>query len=354
MSGKDRPLQNDSPAKMEHEQTQKFDYFPMLPKELQLLIWEHYETVNLRVRHMFCGMDEGFWDESCYYDFNQTSFPELVWSSGRNIRHPRSLLGFVDLAVARRYEIMLPNWTYWAPFHGSPSPDFDHEFAQPPAGFCDDNSWSRVPTWMNFKVDSFCFIPRLIIPFYNSARRRHSTPFPPPPLGLILFHDFDKIENGNKKTPWFWSIQNLELFITSIGTGFYGNEEHALAIHPALKSVKLLVAAEDLTCTHEGDGKGTFSGDRVLNDFLKGKRTLSDDLSTVLSQWNTSPHNVCDCGLPRKFLRELLELRDNIYRIVKDRVASVQIIAAGGDDHIHWTQPEALAELHPASDHATQ
>lgn len=329
-----------SQRKLGREPTAKFGKFLMLPKELQLLIWEWFEVVNLRVRHTFISIHPENFE---YFDLSQTSFAKHVWSANRNFedhetypgldaRRPRSLIGFIDSAVARRYEVPLLRDSKWAPeYYGSLS-QFDRPY---------DRFRRYAPTWMNFKVDSFFFMPALHV--WSGVSRRHGPIRSVQPTAF--FHCFRHDEQFKapqtslsdlKKTHWFWSIQNLELFIAKLNTHLDDRERHVLGIHPALKSVKLLVTRTSLNCTHKTEDAYVDDGNgynrRVFHELKHDNRGLSDDLSAVLAQWNTPPHNICECGQPRSFLRELLELRDDVCKLVKDRGVSVEIVAAGCDD----------------------
>ncbi|KAF3017434.1 hypothetical protein E8E14_007027 [Neopestalotiopsis sp. 37M] len=249
MSHRDLPIRlhhEPSQRKLGHEPTAKFGKFLMLPRELQLLIWEWFEVVNLRVRHTFISIHPENFE---YFDLSQTSFAKHVWSANRNFedhetypgldaRRPRSLVGFIDSAVARRYEVPLLRDLKWEPEYYHSLSRFDRPY---------DNFRRYAPTWMNFKVDSFFFLPALHI--------------------------------------------------------------------------------ED---AYDDDGNGY--NRRVFHELKHDNQGLSDDLSAVLAQWNTPPHNICECGQPRTFLRELLELRDDVCNLVKDRGVLVQIVAAGCDD----------------------
>ncbi|KAK6208196.1 hypothetical protein LQW54_006977 [Pestalotiopsis sp. IQ-011] len=296
----------------------RFDYFLKLPREVQLLVWDFYEADCLKIRHVFS-----------YYDFDGFKYEQEEQDSWQRVYSfkecPKSgLIDFsaVDSAVASRHEILLPRHTRWLLEAKYPERDTSTTFSQ--------------NTWMNFKLDSFCFHPvkgkpkmppaisRILTGYFPSLKRDRSF-MDPRTLNFDLSH-------------WFFRIQHLELHFHEPHTPLGEIDKFALELHPSLKTISLVVKQADLFDYRQPapqPGPGSARGGIWLN--AREINIVSNDAGVILSRARDPSPLSSYVGGNTAVAAKVLEFQQEVRNLVKHRVVLlpplIQIKVMG----FHWT-----------------
>ncbi|KAI0177135.1 hypothetical protein BJ166DRAFT_491002 [Pestalotiopsis sp. NC0098] len=271
----------------------RFDYFPKLPREIQLLVWGFYEADCLKIRHVFS-----------YYDFDRFKYKQEVQESWRRVWSTKESLGSglidfsaVDSAVASRYEIPLPRHTRWK---------LDIE----DVGRDVNTTWSQH-TWMNFKLDSFCFHPVEGAPKMSPAISRILTGYFP-----SLKRDRNFMDPRTLKfnlSHWFFRIQHLELHFHNPHIPLGEIDKLAIELHPSLKTISLVVEQDDLLI-YSKSAAPAWSGLRFV---AREINIVSNDAGVILSK---AREQSSYAGEKTAVVAKLLEFQQEVRNLMKHRV----------------------------------
>lgn len=302
----------------------RFDYFPKLPREVQLLVWDFFEASFLQIRHVFSYLsldDFEYWEED-----RETR--RRIWLDFKSA--PVDFAA-VDSALASRHEISLPRHTRWLaerPHHGT--------YATFPQ-----------PTWMNFKLDRFCFHPM------------KSTPKMPPLISRMLTGYFPSLKRDkNFMNPqtlkfdmshWFFRIQHLELHFHDPHTPLGEIDKFAIEVHPSLKTISLMVKHADLFNYREPLlPLGPLPNYRL---WLEGKFLeltnqeiiiVSGDVGTILSKAKDPCPYSTHGEIRPAVAAKVLEFQQEIRNLMKHRVVSVSPVVQIKIMGYYWIHDESI------------
>ncbi|KAI4601732.1 hypothetical protein KJ359_011864 [Pestalotiopsis sp. 9143b] len=312
------------PVKSKTKAPKRFDYFSALPREIQLLVWEFYEVDSLKVRHVFGHYE---WDKFKYGDTDPKHFSE-VWSTKWNRKPKLSDFAVVDPAVAPRLEIPLPRHTRWLRVEDPGNACHPYYTEMPFPDFQAPKRTFARHTWMNFKLDSFCFhpmksteMPSTISPelagFFACLKRDSS------------FMHFQTWEFD--MSHWFWRIQHLELLFENPSIPLGSIDKFILEAHPSLKTISLVVVKNSLFCSKprpppHPDHQHVAHRRRRRREPEEPRQIdiLTGDVESIVSKARDRSAHSDDGEGKQEVVGKILELQQEVRDLFKHRAASVR------------------------------
>lgn len=291
---------------------QHFHRFRDLPRELQLHIWELYESALPHRRHYFRNMM--VWSGRLYACADHHTNQRI--SNIANVDDPDQTQ-VLDAAVAPWTKIQLPSGGVWDR-HWVSRDEF-------PAAATFSAMQVPVSTtgpayiWVNFKYDAFCFARihkqangnGCFFQYLQGATGMFALSSPRDP---IMSH-------------WFFRIQRLVL-IKSAGTQpLFPLDRRALQVHPSLRRLTILALFDTFRCGHLRDGPyrqpGISSGyERIpLTSFLALRQEVTES---------------CACDQPMRRFDELEQLRRELVDLFDNRASTAPPVDVGIEVEVYW------------------
>ncbi|KAK9777005.1 hypothetical protein SCAR479_06406 [Seiridium cardinale] len=273
---------------------QKFEYFPELPRELQLMVWEFHEANTTSVRHYIHVIEH--WNVGIYVATDPKTNKRVgTYAISEGITQSE----VPDPAVAPCFEVqpfnnmfclLYPRDITLATFDVDLIPRRDNSFA--------------YSVWMNFKIHTFCFIPKPLGDYRNVLQY------------LEEDDGFGAPSSSNMNTlHWFCSIQNLELLVDTRADRLADFDRRALTEHPSLRNVTLHVTMDNLAHTPR-DVRFI----RLLPPYIGS----SVPLDFIIGQGYPT-HDSLEYTLQESAMANLMKLKGEIDDVLRNRASPIQV-----------------------------
>lgn len=275
---------------------QHFHRFCDLPRELQLYIWDFYESTQPHHRHYFRKMK--IWPGRLYASTDQRTNRRT--SNIANAGGPDQTQ-VPDEAVAPRTRIQLPSSVHADPHWVSQ--DAFITAATFTAIQLPRSMTSPVRVWVNLKHDEFCFARASED---DSGGGKNILQYLEGAISLFSLAPGSHLPITSH---WFFRIQKLVLIKSAAIQKLGPLDRQLLGEHPSLREITIVAAIDNFYCDHLG--LGTF-----------GPRNPSDvdrlTLGEFLSLWQEVTKS-CACAQPMKCLGELEQLRWELVELSQNR-----------------------------------
>lgn len=302
---------------------QHFHRFRELPRELQLHIWELYESMQPHHRHYFRRMV--YWSGHLYECADQSTNRRI--SNIANAADPDQTQ-VPDTAITPKTKIRLPS-------SGSLDQNYVGDLLYPCAAtFGSIQTPTRrdspVYIWVNFKKDTFCFA--------NSSDWRlgggpnflqyleGATGLFPPASGSqspIMSH-------------WVFRIQRLVLIKSAAIQTLGPLDRQVLGVHPSLRQLIIVAVSGHFRCSHldlrtqRRPDKSSVIERLPLRKFVALRKAVTGS---------------CACDRPMKCLGELEQMRRDLVDLFQNRTNIAPPVDVGIEVEICWTQRPDVESL---------
>lgn len=300
---------------------QHFHRFRDLPRELQLHIWELYESTQPHHRHYFRRMV--YWSGRLYACADQ--YTNRCVPNTANADDPYQTQ-VPDAAITPQTKIQLPgsgilDQNYVS---GSLYPSVA-TFGSIQTPTRKDNP---VYIWVNFKSDTFCFANKNELgggPNFLQYLERGTGLFPPASESQspIMSH-------------WFFQIQRLVLIKSAAIQTLGPLDRQVLGVHPSLRQLTMVAVIGHFRCSH-----------------LDLRTRRRPDNSSVIERLpfrkfvalRNAVTKSCACDRPMKCLGELEQMRRDLVDLLQNRTNIAPPVDVGIEVEIYWTQRPDVESL---------
>lgn len=303
---------------------QQFHRFRDLPRELQLQIWEFYESTQPHHRHYFRRMM--VWSGRLYACADQYT--------GRRVSNTATAgdpdqTRVPDAAVAPKTKILLSSW-------GNSSLDYQHWVSED--GFPSAESFSsmQAPVTMdspayifaNFKNDTFCFVQNP--GHHNGGGSQNLLQYFQGVTGWSLLTSGSQLPLTSH---WFFQIQRLVLVKTTANQTLGPLDRQLLGMHTSLRRLTIVAVLNNFRCNHLALRSGRHPAVSMPSERLPLKRFLA--LRQIVTR-------SCACEQPLRRLGELEQLRQDLVELLQHRTATAPRVHVDIEVEVHWNRLESV------------
>ncbi|KAI7778104.1 hypothetical protein LA080_002604 [Diaporthe eres] len=295
---------------------QHFHRFRDLPRELQLHIWELYESTQPHHRHYF----RRIWSGHLYACADQYTDRRISNIANAGDADQTQV---PDAAITPKTKIQLPST-------GSLDQNYVGDLLYPCAATfgCIQTPTrmdSPVYIWVNFKNDIFCFANGSD---WRLGGENNILQYLPGPTG-----PFPSASGSQSPTMshWFFQIQRLVLIKSATIQRLGPFDRQVLGVHPSLRELTIVVVLghSSFHCSHLALGTQIRPGNSGVIERLP-LRTF-----TALRKAVTRS---CACDRPMKCLGELEQLRRDLVDLFENRTNTAPPVDVGIEVEIYWTE----------------
>lgn len=303
---------------------QQFHRFRDLPRELQLQIWDFYESTQPHHRHYFRQMM--VWSGRLYACADQDTGRRI--SNTAKAGDPSQSL-VPDAAVTPKTKILLSNW-------GNSSLDHLHWVSEDYFPSAESFSSMQAPVTMdspayvfaNFKNDTFCFVQNS--GYHNGGGSQNILQYFQGVTGLFLLNSRSR---STLKSHWFFKIENLVLVKTAASQTLGPLDRRLLGMHTNLRRLTIVAVLNNFRCNHLALRSGRHPSASMASERLPLKRFLA--LRQIVTR-------SCACEQPMRRLGELEQLRQDLVELFQHRTATAPQVHVDIEVEVHWNQLESL------------
>lgn len=303
---------------------QQFHRFRDLPRELQIHIWELYESTQPHHRHYFRRMM--VWSGRLYACADQYT-NRRVSNTARAGDPDQTRVP--DAAVAPKTKILLSSW-------GSSSLDYQHWVSEDWFSSAESFSYMQAPVAMdspayifaNFKNDTFCFVQNP--GYHNGGGSQNLLQYFQGATGLSLLTSGSQLPLTSH---WFFQIQRLVLVKTAANQTLGPLDRQLLGMHTSLRRVTIVAVLNNFSCSHLTPRTQRDPAVSMAIERLPLKRFLA--LRQIVTR-------SCACEQPVRRLGELEQLRQDLVELFQHRTAAAPRVHVDIEVEVHWNRLESL------------